>query len=136
MHEKRIVVRWRDMDGYGHVNNAVFLTYLEEARDEWLLRLLADTPGASDYVVARVAIDYRRELRQSDGAILVRCRLRRLGTSSVETHEEILLEDGTLAARADVVLVMRDRSSERSRPLSDAERAPLQRESAADAGGP
>src|SRR3982751_3811505 len=36
MHEKRIEIRWRDVDAYGHVNNAVYLTYLEEVRDEWL----------------------------------------------------------------------------------------------------
>ena len=36
MHEKRIEIRWRDLDAYGHVNNAVYSTYLEECRDEWL----------------------------------------------------------------------------------------------------
>ena len=40
MHEKRIEIRWRDQDAYGHVNNAVYLTYLEEARDEWLEQTL------------------------------------------------------------------------------------------------
>jgi len=40
VHEKRIEVRWRDVDNYGHVNNAVYLTYLEEVRDEWLARTL------------------------------------------------------------------------------------------------
>ena len=42
MHEKRIEVRWRDVDNYGHVNNAVYLTYLEEVRDEWLARTISD----------------------------------------------------------------------------------------------
>ena len=37
---KRIEIRWRDMDGFGHVNNAVYLTYLEEARDQFLTELL------------------------------------------------------------------------------------------------
>jgi len=36
---KRIEIRWRDMDGFGHVNNAVYLTYLEEARDEFYKRV-------------------------------------------------------------------------------------------------
>ena len=128
MHEKRIPIRWRDMDGYGHVNNAVFLTYLEEARDEWLARLLAGTGGESDYVVARIAIDYRRELKQKDESIVVRCRLEKLGTSSIRTLEEILLPDGEACARAEVVLVMRDRATGRSRPLTVEERAALGRE--------
>jgi len=123
MHEKRIPIRWRDMDGYGHVNNAVFLTYLEEARDEWLARLLAGTGGESDYVVARIAIDYRRELKQKDESVVVRCRLEKLGTSSIRTLEEILLPDGEACARAEVVLVMRDRATGRSRPLTAEERA-------------
>ena len=36
MFEKRIEIRWRDVDAYQHVNNAVYATYLEECRDEWL----------------------------------------------------------------------------------------------------
>ena len=36
VHEERIAIRWRDVDNYGHVNNAVYLTYLEEARDAWV----------------------------------------------------------------------------------------------------
>lgn len=124
MHEKRIVIRWRDMDGYGHVNNAVYLTYLEEARDEWLGALLAG--GGLDYVVARAEIDFRRELRQSDGEITVRARLVRLGTASIRTREEIVSRDGRVAAEAQVVLVMRDRTTCRSRPLTPAERAALE----------
>lgn len=127
LHEKTIPIRWRDMDGYGHVNNAVFLTYLEEARDEWLSRVLAGTGGESDYVVARIAIDYRRELKQKDERVVVRCRLEKLGTSSILTREEILLPDGEVCARAEVVLVMRDRGTGRSRPLRAQERAALGR---------
>ena len=66
MHEKRIEIRWRDLDPYNHVNNAVYLTYLEEARDEWLERALGDEDAAWGYVIARVAIDFRRELTQND----------------------------------------------------------------------
>lgn len=38
-----ITVRWADMDAYEHVNNAVYATYFEEARDEWVAR--ARRPG-------------------------------------------------------------------------------------------
>src|SRR5262249_61456425 len=59
-HSKRIEIRWRDLDVYGHVNHVVYLTYLQEARDEWLGRVLGDPKDVCNYVVARVEIDYRR----------------------------------------------------------------------------
>src|SRR6266581_272012 len=55
VHEKRIEVRWRDMDAFGHVNNAVYLTYLEEVRDEWLERALAGVADTWHFVLVRVA---------------------------------------------------------------------------------
>jgi acyl-CoA thioester hydrolase len=125
--EKEIEIRWRDQDAYGHVNNAVFLTYLEEARDEWLTRALADAGDAWDYVLARVEVDFRRELTQDDDRILARCELLSLGTSSVRTREQLALLDGQVAAEAEAVLVARDRESRRSRPLLPAERAALER---------
>ena len=131
MYEKRIEIRWRDLDAYGHVNNSVFLTYLEEARDEWLARLFGTTGGLADYVVARVAIDFRRELRETDGQIIVRCRIARIGTSSLTTRETISLGDGAVAAEAEVVLVMRDPKTARPRPITAAERKILEREARA-----
>ena len=128
MHEKQIEIRWRDQDAYGHVNNAVYLTYLEEVRDEWLERALGDSGDAWGYVTARVAIDFRRELTQDDDAIVARLWLTRIGTSSVTTREEIVTVGGELAAEAEAVLVARDIETGRSRPLSDAERAALERE--------
>jgi acyl-CoA thioester hydrolase len=126
-HEKEIEIRWRDVDGYGHVNNAVFLTYLEEARDEWLERALGPDGDAWDYVIARVAVDFRRELTLADDRIVSRCGLRSLGTSSVRTREELVTLDGEVAAEAEAVLVARDRQTRRSRPLSERERAALER---------
>jgi len=128
VHEKQIEIRWRDQDAYGHVNNAVYLTYLEEVRDEWLERALGDSGDAWGYVTARVAIDFRRELTQDDDAIVARLWLTRIGTSSVTTQEEIVTVGGELAAEAEAVLVARDTETGRSRPLSDPERVALERE--------
>jgi acyl-CoA thioester hydrolase len=127
VHEKRIEIRWRDMDALGHVNNAVYLTYLDEARDEWLEAALAGCSSTWDFVLARVAIDYRSELRQTDDAVLVRCSLAGIGTSSVRTTEAVLKLDGTLAASAESVIVARTvvEGSSRSRPLTEQERAAL-----------
>jgi acyl-CoA thioester hydrolase len=126
VHEKRIEIRWRDVDAYRHVNNAVYATYLEECRDEWLEVALGRDGALRDFVLARVAIDFRRELRQEDDTVLVHCRLERIGNASVTTQEEILKEDGELAAEAEAVLVARDRETGRSRPLTDPERAALE----------
>jgi acyl-CoA thioester hydrolase len=124
-HEKRVKIRWRDIDAYRHVNNAVYATYLEEGRDEWMVRALGDAGDPWDYVLARVAIDFRRELTQDDDAVLVRIRLTRIGTSSLTLHEEIVTLDGSLSAEAEAVLVARDPETGRSRPLTDVERDAL-----------
>jgi acyl-CoA thioester hydrolase len=125
VHEKRIEIRWRDLDPYNHVNNAVYLTYLEEARDEWLGRALGDEDAAWGYVIARVAIDFRRELTQDDETVVASCTLARLGNSSVTTREELRTGGGELAAEAEAVLVAVDQKSRKPRPISDSEWAAL-----------
>jgi acyl-CoA thioester hydrolase len=125
VHEKRIEIRWRDLDAYNHVNNAVYLTYLEEARDEWLERRLGREDAAWGYVIARVAIDFRRELTQADDTVVATCSLAGLGNSSVTTREELRTDGGDLAAEAEAVLVAVDQQSGKPRPLSDSERAAL-----------
>ena len=131
--EKEIEIRWRDVDAYLHVNNAVYATYLEECRDEWVERVLADVGDPWDFVLARVAIDFRRELRQEDDAVVVSCRVDRIGTSSITLREEIRTLAGELAAEADAVLVARNRESGQSRPLTEAERAAFERSDASAA---
>ena len=128
MLEKRIEIRWRDLDAYGHVNNAVYLNYLEEVRDAWVQRTLGGITDTWDFVLARVAIDFRAELTQDDGAVVVRCRLDSLGRASIRTREEILKLDGTVSATAESVIVPRDPKAGKSRPLTDQERAILEAE--------
>ena len=129
--EVTIPIRWRDVDSYGHVNNAVFLNYLEEARDRLVETLFGE--AAWDFVIARVAIDFRSELQQRDREVLVRCDVTGFGTSSVRTHEVVLASDGRLSAEAESVIVARDPEAGRSRPLTEAERTILQ--GVLDAGG-
>jgi acyl-CoA thioester hydrolase len=121
-HEKRVAIRWSDVDAYMHVNNAVYATYLEECRDEWVDRAVAGVGDAWDYVLARVAIDFRRELRLEDEEVVVSCALERIGNSSLTLREQIRTRDGELAAEAEAVLVARDRELGRSRPLTEVER--------------
>jgi acyl-CoA thioester hydrolase len=133
MHEVRIQIRWRDMDAYGHVNNGVYLTYLEECRDAWVQGLFDVADGSWDFVLAHIGIDYRRQLTQADGEVVVRCRLASVGRSSIMTREEIVMSDGTLAAEAESVIVPRDPRLDRSRPLTEHERELLQAELDRDA---
>ncbi|MEX2274371.1 MAG: thioesterase family protein [Actinomycetota bacterium] len=129
MHEERIRIRWSDMDAYGHVNNATYLNYLEECRDAWAERVLGPVAPAWDFVLAHVGIDFRTQLTQTDGEIVVTCRLSSIGTSSIRTNEEIRkAADGTLSAQAEAVIVPRDPDAGRSRPLTDAERRALETE--------
>jgi acyl-CoA thioester hydrolase len=121
-HEKRIEIRWRDLDALGHVNNAVYATYLEECRDEWALRALGGIGDPWEWVLARVAIDFRHELTQEDDVVVVSATLVRIGRSSLTLREEIRKLDGTLSAEAESVIVARDRDTGRSRPLTDGER--------------
>ena len=132
MLEKRIVIRWRDMDAYGHVNNAVYLTYLEECRDAWAQSVLGRVSDTWDFVLAHVGIDYRSQLTQEDGEVVVRCRLAGYGRSSVRTFEEVRRGDGTVSANAESVIVPRDPDTLRARPLTDEERAILDDELARD----
>ncbi|MFN8223901.1 MAG: hotdog domain-containing protein [Gaiellales bacterium] len=76
--------------------------------------------------LARVAIDFRREVTLEDEEVVVRVRLVRIGTSSVTLTEEVAMRDGTIAAEAEAVIVARDQRTGRSRPLTDAERAALE----------
>ena len=126
-HRKRVEIRWSDVDAYLHVNNAVYATYLEECRDEWVDRVLGGAGDAWDFVLARVAIDFRRELRLEDEEVEVSCALARIGTSSVTLREEVRTRDGDLSAEAEAVLVARDRETGSSRPLTAVERDAFER---------
>ena len=121
-YEMRIEIRWRDVDALRHVNNAVYATYLEECRDGWLERALGKDGALWDYVLARVAIDFRNEVGLGEEAVLARATLVRIGTSSMTLREEIRKLDGTIAAEAESVIVARDAETGRSRP-SDRGRA-------------
>ena len=128
MHEKTIEIRWRDFDAFGHVNNSVYLDYLEDVRDEWLELAVGRTGSSWDFVLVRVAIDFRRELLvDRDKSVLVRCRLARLGRSSVHTLEDVRTPDGELVAEAEAVLAARTRGEPKSRPLTPDEVAAFSR---------
>jgi acyl-CoA thioester hydrolase len=120
----RVDIRWRDMDAFRHVNNAVYLSYLEEARDEWFLQVLGNGLLLNDFLLARVAIDYRSPLTQDDGQVEVEIRCVRVGNSSVGTVERMTsVREGRLGAEAEAVLVHYDWDAGTSKPMDDELRA-------------
>jgi acyl-CoA thioester hydrolase len=122
MFEHPVDVRWRDVDALGHVNHAVFLTYLEEARDAFFMEVLGADPL---YVVVRIEVDLRAEVRYPDRRVTVRIAVERLGTTSLTTCETILTPSEETAAQARVVTVRWDAGLHRAVPFSPAEREKL-----------
>ena len=112
-------VRFRDCDAMGHVNNAVFSTYLEQAR-------IAIVGGLDTFILARVEIDFRAELHAGED-IEVRSRCTRIGTKSFDLTHEIWAADRKVAD-AKSVLVGYDYAAAASVPLSDDLRRRLESE--------
>ena len=115
-HVHRDTVRFRDCDAMGHVNNAVYSTYLEEARLDAL-------GGLGAVILARVEIDFRAELYVGD-EIEVHSRCSRIGTKSFDLEHEIRV-DGRIAAEAKSVLVGFDYETHRSVPVAEELKARL-----------
>lgn len=116
-----VPVRFRDLDAFGHVYHAVFLTLLDEARTRWFREVLAlDHP--TDYVVARVEIDYESPLVLADEVVGATFEVERVGTSSLTLRETMRAPDGRAVSRGRVVTVLFDPAAGTSRPLSEAER--------------
>lgn len=120
--EHEVSVRWRDVDGLGHVNHAVFLTYLEEGRDAFYVQVLGRDPH---YVVARVEIDMHAEVRYADRRLRVRIEVERVGTTSLTTRETIRTSAGVAAAEARVVTVLWDAGARKPVAFAADERARL-----------
>jgi acyl-CoA thioester hydrolase len=117
-----IGLRWRDMDMLGHLNQAVYHELLEEGRGS----LFTSLGSASfPFVLVRVELDYRHEVRRDHGTVDVVTRVERVGSKSVTLAQEMALPDGTVAASGSSVLVAWDPQARGSRELTDAERAAL-----------
>jgi acyl-CoA thioester hydrolase len=108
VHRER--VRFRDCDAMGHVNNAVFSTYLEEAR-------IGVLGGLTPFILARVEIDFRSQLRAGE-QIEIGTRVSRIGTKSFDLEHQISA-GGRVVADGKSVLVGYDYEAARSVALSD-----------------
>ena len=117
-----VQMRWRDLDGLGHVNHTVVLTYLEEGRDAFLA---ACGIRRDEYVVGRCAVEFKGEIDPAFETVTVQCAVRDLGTKSVTTSERIVDHSGEAIVEAEFGLVLWDPASRVTRELTDTERASL-----------
>jgi len=116
------VVPWqvifRDVDTFGHVNNAVYLTYFEWARAQLWFKL---TGGASptdiSFIVARAEIDFKAQIAMEP--IDVAVRIGAIRNTSFDTLYEIRRADGIIAATGRVVVVLFDWRSQSKVAISD-----------------
>jgi len=107
-------VRFRDLDPMGHVNNAVFLTYLEQARISFFAELGAVTSlDEMNMILARVEIDFKAPVRLGQ-EVEISVRAGRFGTKSFDLEYELRV-DGALVAQATSVQVAYD--YERGEPV-------------------
>ncbi len=114
-------LRYGDTDRQGHINNAVFSTFLETGRVELIYdraRQLVE-PGAA-FVIARLEMDFRSELLWP-GEVEVGTRVASVGRSSVRL-EQAIFQGERCVASAITVMVQMDEATRKSRPFSDAVR--------------
>ena len=113
-----IALRWRDLDAFDHVNNANFLTYLEEARIRWFASWDGEWVNeAIAPLLAAVQLNYRLPIPYP-AEVAVELFAERVGTTSVTIGHRIVSGDGaTLYADGHVVMVWIDRASGRPAPL-------------------
>jgi acyl-CoA thioester hydrolase len=114
----RVALRWRDLDNLGHLNQATYHEFMEEGR----ATLLHGMPDFR-FVLARVEMNFRHEIRREHDGVDVVMRVGALGRTSVTVDHEVRLVDGTVAADGRTILVAWDEEQRRPRPLTDAERA-------------
>ncbi|MWG34109.1 acyl-CoA thioesterase [Halomarina oriensis] len=103
-HETGIQVRYRDLDTLSHVNNAVYASYLEQARSEYFEAVADLDIGGGEMVIARLEIDYRAPVEMEDREVSVGTSIVELGGSSL-TMDQRIVADGAVAAEATCVIV-------------------------------
>jgi acyl-CoA thioester hydrolase len=113
-YQSKQYVRWDDLDAFGHVNNAVYLTYAQEARFAW--------SGILEMVVARAEVDFIAPIYDGDTFLDIELWVSAIGNSSFTMTYEIKMK-GELVARVKTVQVTVDMSTKKSQPIGDDQRA-------------
>ena len=112
-YQNKQYVRWGDLDAFGHVNNANYLVYAQEARFAWSKMI--------EMVVARAEVDFIAPIYTGDIYIDVEIWVNKIGNSSFGLTYEMKNGD-ELLARIKTVQVTVSMDTKKSRPLKDSER--------------
>ncbi|WP_096395486.1 thioesterase family protein [Halorubrum trapanicum] len=120
-----IDVRFRDIDAMGHVNNAVYATYVEQARTRYFRDVLDADLARVSTVLASISIDFRRPIELSDGEVTVTVDVADLGRSSATMTHEVRVGDA-VAAEAEATLVSLDPETGEPAPLPEEHRAEME----------
>ena len=114
-----IQTRWRDLDAFGHVNNAVFATYIETARGTLFKRwsLPFDGSGKS-LIVASMTINYLKQLKHPSN-IIVGLKINKVGNTSFNIESYIFNEKDieNPIATSNVVIVCFDFDNQKPVPV-------------------
>ena len=112
-YQSKQYVRWGDLDAFGHVNNATYLVYAQEARYAWSKML--------EMVVARAEVDFIAPIYEGDVYLDIEIWVNKIGNSSFGLTYEMKNGD-ELVARVKTVQVTVSMDTKKSRPINDAER--------------
>jgi acyl-CoA thioester hydrolase len=107
-------VRWDDIDAFGHVNNAKYLTYIQEARFLW--------SPIIEMVVARAEVDYMEPIYEGGRFYDINLWVESIGNSSFTMAYEVVGDNGVVHAKVRTVQVVISMETKKSRPLKDSER--------------
>lgn len=117
-YEYEVPVRFQDIDAVGHVNNALYVTYLEEARISYMEEVIGVETTDSGTVIAHLEVDYRRPVSDEDH-VTVALRTGDLGESSIPMVYEIRA-GGDVVATAETVMVTTEYGTGETRPIPEA----------------
>ena len=126
-HHGKTYVHWNDLDAFGHINNANYLTFIQEVRADftWYSRIAKGLkPMFADMVVARAEIDYLEPINGGGFDIDIAIWVSKIGNSSFTLDYELTSKAG-VHAKARTVQVAVDMATKRSRAITDEERALL-----------
>lgn len=113
-----IDIRYRDIDSNAHVNNAVYVSYLEQARIQYLQTLLDEDAFDVGFVLVNIDVNYEDEVRYHDGHVTVSLRVTDLGTSSISMAYEITASGRTAVTGTSVMAVL-DEDGSGTRPIPE-----------------
>ncbi len=122
-----LAVLWGDMDALGHVNNAVYARWLEEARIQYFERIKPFEPDGVGPILARQSIDFRLPVVYPD-RVTVAVRVARIGTTSLTLGYEIRsAAQGAVVVQAESVIVVYDYAQGSKVPVGPALKQRIER---------